>query len=161
MDYNDYSDCEALDMFDIFAEEMTSSESVWRKIYCLVLIGYADKLLYLKLGDSVVKSKRELYPKPKNVKFLSAPKINKPMWKTLNYTTQIKDSLLQSIEKDFQASGIPTIKVMEKKFEAKDDMASLNLSRYFLFLGCANMVKLRRDNVKRVFLKHMQGLAIW
>ena len=167
VDYEDFSDCEALDMFDNFAEEMTSSESIGADVRPS-LAGLADKLLHLKLGDSVVKSKRELYPKPNNVKFLSTPKINKPMWETLNYTTQIKDSQLQSIEKDFLASAIPTIKVMEKIFEAKDDMASLTASELidmlkdsFLFLGCANtnMVKLRRDNVKRVLPKHMQGLC--
>ena len=152
-------------MSDNFAEEMTSSESIGADVRPS-LAGLADKLLHLKLGDSVVESKRELYPKP-NVKFLSAPKINKPMWETLNYTTQIKDSQLQSVE-DFLASAIPTIKVMEKIFEAKDDMASLTASELidmlkdsFIFLGCANtnMVKLRRDNVKRVLSKHMQGLC--
>ena len=73
VDYEDYSDCEVLDMFDNFAEEMTSSESIGADVRPS-LAGLADKLLHLKLGDSVVKSKRELYPKPNNVKFLSAPK---------------------------------------------------------------------------------------
>ena len=170
-DYEYYDEMDELeddvDMFDNFADGMTAGESVGPDVRGS-LAGLTDNLLRLKIGDSVVKAKRELYPKPNNVKFLNAPKINKPMWDNLHYSTQVGDSQMQAIEKDFLASAIPTIKVMEKIFEAKDNMGSLKavdlidtLKDSLIFLGCANanMIKLRRENVKRVLPKHMQGLC--
>ena len=90
------------------------------------------------------------------------------MWDNFHYSTQVGDSQIQAIEKDFLASAIPTIKVRKKIFEAKDNMGSLKavdlidtLKDSLIFLGCANtnMIKLRRDNVKKVLPKHMQGFC--
>ena len=156
-----------LDMFDSFSDICDSNEKLGAPVKSS-LASLTDKLLQLKVDDSVVKDKRDLYSRPQNVQYLEAPKLNKPIWSSVNHQVQITDSLLQSIEADFLASAIPTISVMEKIFNAKDDMASLNanelidtLKDSLIFLGSANvnMVKSRRKLVKKVLPNHMHGLC--
>jgi len=108
------------------------------------------------------------YPRPMNVKFLEAPKINKPIWENLPTPARVKDSALQTIQRDFLTSGVPILKVMNKIFEAKDDLSSLDskellttLKDSLLLLGSASggMNKVRRDNLKVELPKNMQGLC--
>ena len=166
------SDAEAnaaveIDMFDSIAGEMSHGDNVGPDVR-QSLSGLVDKMLQVKISDKVVKEKRETYLRPNNISFLNTPKVNKPIWDNLSSPTRVKESQLQNIQKDFLTSAIPTIKVMEKIFDSRDDMASLDpkelldiLKDSFLFLGCANlaMIKQRRDNIKRDLPLAMQGLC--
>ena len=125
------------------------------------LANLADMLLQMKVSESVVVEKRSAYLRPKNVQYLKAPRITKPIWETLNAFSRIRDSGLQSVQTDLLKSGVPVIKVMEKLYNAKDDLGSLDatdlcatLKDSLLFLGSAHveMNKLRRDNVKSALL---------
>jgi len=165
--HEDTSEYDEFDMFESLADEVSSPDSVGPDVRPS-LAALTDRLLNLKISDAVVKNKRDLYPRPSNVEFVNAPKINKPMWESLHHATKIKDSVLQNIQKDFLISAVPTMKVMEKIFDARDDMGSLDatelidlLKDNFVFLGCANvgMIKLRRENIKRVLPRNMQGLC--
>lgn len=165
LDINDEN--EGQDMFDNLAGEIVSGESVGPEIRPS-LASLTDKLLNMKIDDSLMKGKHEMYARPCNINFLNTPKINKPVWSNIHFSTRVKDAAMQKIEKDFLSSTIPVVKVMEKIFHAKDDMASLNakdlidtLKDSFMFIGSANlnMIKMRRDNIKHDLPLNMQALC--
>ena len=155
------------DLFDDLASGMEFLRSVGPEVHgslaCL-----SNKMLQMKINDDVVKDKRASYLPPKNKEFLNAPRVNKPIWENISPSTRIKESSLQNIQKDFLASAIPVIQVMEKIFNAKEDLNVLDpkeiidtLKDSLVFLGCANVgtTKMRRDNIKRDLPSNMHGLC--
>lgn len=163
----DLEDISDDDMFDNIAGDIVNGETVGPDVRHS-LASLTDKLLQLKISDTMIKDKKEKHLRPKNVEFLNTPRVNKPIWENLASSTRVKESQLQSIHKDLLTSAIPTVKVMEKIFEHKDNMAALDpkeiidtLKDSIMFLGCANvgMIKIRRENVRRDLPKNMQGLC--
>ena len=163
----EFNEEEPADLFDLLAEQVQAGDPVGPDVMDS-LAGLADKFLNLKISDEAFKEKKELHLRPKNVKFLQTPKVNKPVWDNLGTHTRIKESNLQSIQRDFLSSAVPVLKVMEKIYEARDDMNSLQpkelldtLKDSFIFLGAANigMVKARRENIRKDIPKNMHGLC--
>ena len=109
------------------ADEIKSGEATGRDV-TPSLASLTDMLLRMKVSESVIVEKRSEYLRPKNINFLKAPRVNKPIWDTLNAFTRVKESGLQSVQNDFLNSAVPIIRVMEKIHDAKDNMASLDAS---------------------------------
>lgn len=155
------------DIFDSISNEINSGENVGPELRPS-LAGLTDKLLNFKLDDSVLKEKREKYLRPKNVEYLNTPKINKPVWENISGSNRFKEASFQGVQKDFLNSAVPVLRVMEKIFDARDNLGSLEakdlldtLKDSLIFLGSANsgMIKIRRENVKHDLPKTMQGLC--
>ena len=112
------------DMFDDLSLQINDGEKVGDEVRPS-LAALTDKLLQMKVGDDLFKEKREKFLRPKNIQFLSTPKINKPIWENLSSSTRIKESQLQTIQKDFLASAVPIVHVMEKIFTNKENFSLL------------------------------------
>ena len=87
------------DFFTDLADELDSGNSTGPDVR-KSLADLSDKLLRLKVNDSVMKEKRETYLRPKNIEFLQVPKVNKPIWENLSTSTlprKINESLTVSI----------------------------------------------------------------
>ena len=165
--FHDEAIDEGDDIFNSLAEDVDKNDGVGPDVIPS-LASLANKLLQSNVDDTVVKAKHEVYLRPKNVEYLNAPKLNKPIWETISHSTRIRESGLQSIQKDMLSSAVPIINVMEKIYYAKDDLSTLDatdlittLKDSFIFLGSANqnLVKARRDNIRRDLPKQMQGLC--
>lgn len=151
------------DMFQTLSEEIGTKGNVGPEV--------PDSLA--KLSDKLLRGKvaaldRDKYLKPKNIEFLQAPQINKPVWGNLSYPTRTNDSALQAVQKDFLHSAIPTLNVMQKLYEARDDVGKLDvkdlirsLSDSLAFVGSANvgMVKRRRQLLKKELPPNMHILC--
>lgn len=143
-----------MDLFSTLSEEITSNDKVGADIPTS-LASLANKLLKSKSDN---KDKFEKYPRPKNVEFLESPQINKPVWGNLSHQARVTDCSLQAIQRDFLASAVPVLKVMQLVNDSKDDLNSLDpkeivrmLNDSVSFLGSANvgMVAKRRSLIKK------------
>ena len=101
------------------------------------------------------------YCPPRNIEFLSAPKINKPVWGNLSDGAKIIDHGFQSIQRDFLLSAVPTLQVMEKINASQDDLNQLDvkelirtLTDSLAFIGSANDGLEKEGN----FLQHESSL---
>ena len=106
--------------------------------------------------------------RPSNVQFANVPKTNQAVWDALKPNTRTCDSKLQHIQKNVLKSSIPVAKVMEELFNNKDKPENIDINNLITtlsdalnFIGTANvdLVKIRKDNIKKDLPKPMQGLC--
>ena len=121
------------DLFDYMTDDIRSGETTGKEVVSIVA-NLANMLLQKKVPDSAITEKRASYPWPKNIYFPKAIRVNKPIWKTLNAFTRVRESNLQPVQNDFLTSTVPLVRVMEKIFEATDDMSSLDATEILAML---------------------------
>lgn len=154
------------DIFSSLTNEITQSEKLGSAVP-ETLATLADKLLSTNV-DSLKNEKFEKHLRPGNINFLSAPQINKPIWGNLSQSAKTRDVKMQTIQKTFLASAIPTLKVMQLLHDNHDNPSQLDVKELLRtlcdsisFLGNANvdMVKARRSLIKKELPSNMQGLC--
>ena len=132
------------------------------------LASMMDQLLKTEMSPDMAKEKDSSYLRPKNVEFASPHKVNLPVWEVMNKWTRRSDVKLQNVQKNVLKSALPIAKVMEKLYERKDDPENLDINLLIStladsvnFIGSANveLVKIRKDQIKRDLPKNMHGLC--
>lgn len=127
-----------------------------------------DTLLSTKASEEVVKAREARHLKPKNVKFVECPQVNKQVLFNMKRNTRSIDMKMQGVQREFLKSAIPITKVIDTLHAEYDkgtelDLPSLikNLSDSLAFLGSANveMVKCRRENIKGDIPQKMKGIC--
>ena len=158
---------ESCELLDSITDEFECGDKVGPELPP-ALAKLANKFLSEKMNDSFYKNKTENYLIPKNLLFGSAPKVNKPVWDAMGKFTRKTDSNSQSIQNELLKSSLPTIQVISKLYEAKDDPSSLEINDLIImltdslaFVGSANheLIKKRKDCIKSDLPKNMQGLC--
>ena len=155
------------EFFNIMVEEFESADQVGPE--CNPgLAKLVNKYLSSKMSESGEKLKNEQYLRPKNIEYSESPKTNKPVWETMQHYSRVLDSQLQTTQKNFLKSALPSTEVIGKLFEAKDSPSDSDAPDLFSklrdalsFLGPANvnMVKTRKEQIKKVLPKNMLGLC--
>ena len=153
------------DLFASLANEMNRSEKLGPAV-SESLATLADKLLSTSVD---LKNDEQKHLRPENVKFLSAPQINKPIWGNLSQSAKTRDVRMQTIQSKFLSSAIPTLKVMQLLHDNFDDPSQLDIKELLRslcdslsFVGNANMdmVKIRRSFIKKELPSNMHGLCL-
>lgn len=133
-----------------------------------VLAKLVNSLLGTKTNECSISSRELKYLQPNNVPFVEAPKVNKIVWDAMPGPSRSVDTLMQGIQKDFLLSAIPTVKVIEKLFEARESPQDLDvnelittLSDSIAFLGTANLktIRNRREVIRRDIPDKLKGLC--
>ena len=154
------------DIFQELYEQVGSEDKVGPEV-SQSLSSYADRVLKSKLSESDMKEKEEKYARPQNIEFLQAPKVNKAIWNNL-VQAKSTDVQLQAIQRQFLLSSIPVIKVMEELnaavgnpelFDPKKLIRTLGDSLAITGTANVNMVKLRKDFIKKELPKNMEALC--
>ena len=157
------SDAPDADLFTALSEELGNDGKLGDEVP-ESLAKLTNKLLRTKLETS----DKDKYLRPQNIEFLEAPQINKPVWSNISHNARTNDCTLQAIQRDFLKSAIPTLSVMQKLNDSKEDPSSLDikdlirtLSDSLAFLGSANtgMIKARRSFLKKELPPNMHLLC--
>ena len=155
------------DLFDSLSENLQSGDKTRGEIKPS-LARLVEQCLSLKLEEENLKKLGETYLKPKNIKFIDPPRINKPIWESMGPNSQKQDNKMQTIQKFMLRSVLPTIEAIEILDNGREDAGNLeidkvikNLIDSISFIGAANVeiVKKRKESIKRELPSNMQGLC--
>lgn len=127
-----------------------------------------NKLLKSKMDKAVEQQKSETYVRPKNVEYVNTPATNKIVFDSLNHSTKMTDVNLQLIQKCFLSSVIPLVGILNdmaqndlnlEKMNANDIIKKITDSIAFIGSANTNMIKTRKQLMKRDLPTRMQGIC--
>lgn len=84
-----------------------------------------DSLLGEKLPDAKLQAKVELYPRPENLKGLTAPRVNQWIWQQLSTSVKTYDSKQQKTQHALLACVAAILKVADLALETNLDMQTI------------------------------------
>ena len=129
------------------------------------LAAIANKTFSKPISLEVLKSKQELYPRPKNCEKVVVPKINSEIWKKMNQGPfKKRDLRFMNVQKAVTKSAYAITKVAEQllkleKIDSKEHMIKSCTDALFL-LGHANTtISIQRRTLLKPILKSDHGLC--
>lgn len=154
-------------IFDKLSKDYETNEAAGPSV-SFEIAKLVNTMLSVSANETVAKSRADRHPRPKNLTFAEAPKVNKPVWDSMKTKVRAADSQLQDIQKDLLKSTVPMVKVIEVLNEAREKNVSIdlselitNLSDAVAFVGSANvkLVKRRREFIKDDTSEKIKGIC--